>query len=336
MDSQQETPKRPRESFSESHEESPEMSRASKGNKKNKHKKKNKQENKKQKTLEFFTNKAAEESCESPNSCEEYVSLDKRLERIETILSSLPSKSDLQNLLTREQHEKSMRHLEAKFNTQIDTLKHAQSTEIEKLDSKLLELEHQNRNLEHQVKKLTTDNENFKNQLECLFYNNEETLHSINDLEQHGRANSIRISGVDDRKNDETVEETVQAIITMCKGTLNLDIDSKEIDVAHRLGSYTEKRSRNIICKFVQRRTKFKIMDQLRSVDKRNVLKNKGITIRDDTTSYNQSIIERARQCPFILRAWCSNGKIKVKTNCGDTVQIISEEDLDYLWGSLA
>lgn len=57
-----------------------------------------------------------------------------------------------------------------------------------------------------------------------------------NDLEQRGRANSIRIMGLEDNKEKETVQESKGNIVKLVSNRLGVHLEPRDIDIAHRLG----------------------------------------------------------------------------------------------------
>jgi len=147
----------------------------------------------------------------------------------------------------------------------------------------------------------------------------------MNDLEQHVRANSIRISGIKDEKSNEGTDETIKKVVNLCSSKLGLKINQEEIDTAHRIGRFRDGKNRNIICKFVRRQTKFQVIKQ------RPKLKSSGVVIREDITRTNQELLDRAYQCSEIKSTWSSKGKLKVKTIHGDVLQIKDHQELDKI-----
>lgn len=258
---------------------------------------------------------------------------DLKMTRIEELMNGFMKdlKLEMQNFVTKEQHQESLKKVTLEFQTQIDNVKLQHRDEIERLEGQILEMEHKNRELDIKVDKLSKESETHAIELDLINRDTRDLFLTINDLEQHGRSNSIRISGVPDDKKNEDVEDTCAVIIKLFKSKLQLDINSEEIDTAHRLGPYKQGKPRNIICKFIHRRCKTKILN----AGIKNLPKT-GMWIRDDVTKYNQNLLDRAFQCPFIAKARFSNRKIRVITKSGRTEFISTEDELDHLWGSLA
>jgi len=110
----------------------------------------------------------------------------------------------------------------------------------------------------------------------------------INNIEQNGRANSLRITGIVDDRN-ETVEESVKKVAELCEHDLDVHIEPNDIDIAHRIGRYNEGYSRTIICKFVQRRVKDKV------IKNRSKQHGSGKVIREDMTTGNNTTLYVAK-----------------------------------------
>ena len=77
------------------------------------------------------------------------------------------------------------------------------------------------------------------------------------DLEQYGRRNNIRISGIKDSSTrPETSENTLNKMVELLRSKLKIDITEADIDVTHRLGNFNADRNRRVLVKFVSRRHK--------------------------------------------------------------------------------
>lgn len=121
-------------------------------------------------------------------------------------------------------------------------------------------------------------------------------------LEQYGRKDSVRISGV-----AETEGEKVEEVIKKIAEAAGVEMETKDISACHRLGRRGQ-RPRNIICRFVSRQTKSELMK------KRKELKGKegfqGVFINDDLTQMRQKLFGIVRQCDGVSRANTNDGKI--------------------------
>lgn len=250
-----------------------------------------------------------------------------QLARIELKLSQLVTKEDLQvqiqNLVTKNELARSIGIIAHKYDGQIDDLKQEHKKDIEELKGQVLDLENKNRKLDSEIEHLKTVNERSRYEMDSMHGDIESNIAYLNDLQQHGRANSIRISGLQDTNKDETTDQTVLLVTKLCNELLDLQIHPKDIDIAHRLGQFNQKRPRNIICKFVRRTSKLAV------VASRKQLKGKGIVICEDLTPYNQHLLTQAFQTKGIQNTWSVNGKLMVKRNDGKTARISCEYDIE-------
>ncbi|XP_021357824.1 uncharacterized protein LOC110453266 [Mizuhopecten yessoensis] len=138
----------------------------------------------------------------------------------------------------------------------------------------------------------------------------------LNDLEQYGRKNTIRIVGLEDSNRNETDEECVEKIVKFVYDKLNVTIVEADIDIAHRLGVYQRGKPRNIICKFTHRIRKFKIIKQ------RKLLKGTRCFIMEDLTRINQQRLKEAFELRCVEISWSTDGKLFVLLKNGEKRRI--------------
>lgn len=131
------------------------------------------------------------------------------------------------------------------------------SHRIDILEGKLFEKEEENDRLRNAIAGLNKEidaqkSENLK-LLEQLERNSVAADERINDLEQYGRRNNIRINGIPEVGEESPERTSKVAIETLNRYIENLDLKREEIDIAHRLGKKKEGRHRQIILKFQSR-----------------------------------------------------------------------------------
>jgi len=138
-----------------------------------------------------------------------------------------------------------------------------------------------------------------------------ESIHnsSQNDLEQYGRRNSVRISGLANDSDQQTSMVVADETISLLSKKLGLKLESKDVDVAHRLGKYTPNKNRPVIVKFVRRQTKIDIMQRAK------LLKGTGVFINEDLTKINAEVLSslRLKEPALVERAWSREGKLFVR-----------------------
>ena len=79
----------------------------------------------------------------------------------------------------------------------------------------------------------------------------------IDDLEQHGRRDSLRISGIPE---NEEHDDTDAAILQICEAIkVDPPVQRTDIAVSHRLGRPTEGKTRQVIVKFATRNVRERV-----------------------------------------------------------------------------
>ena len=106
----------------------------------------------------------------------------------------------------------------------------------------------------------------------------------LNDLEQYGRRNNIRITGVKEDDN-ETSDQTADVIVdTMNRKIPGLELKT-DIDISHCLGRHDNGKPWPIIVKFISRTKKNHILRN------RKFFTGSNIYINEDLTHLNQQVL---------------------------------------------
>lgn len=200
-----------------------------------------------------------------------------------------------------------------------------QATEIEGLKSAKSDMLTSLEKLRLENKTLKKENSDLKESLQQREIKLKAHEHDINDLEQYTRMNSVRIYGVDDRDRYESSSKTAEVVINLINTKLELSLQQMDVDVAHRLGRFRTDGNRPIICKFVSRETKGKV------IKARRKLKGSPVVIREDLTLKNAKLLETVTGRPEIKKAWSDDGKIIALLHSGEKVKINLQTDLDGL-----
>ena len=134
---------------------------------------------------------------------------------------------------------------------------------------------------------------------------------TTNELEQYGRRNNIRISGISGDANRQSSETTTELFLNTIKEKTGLDISEHEIDIAHRLGKYRQGKHRPIIVKFVRRQTKIKLFKHSKQ------LRQSSIYVNEDLSKTNQEVLsaDRLKDRDTVKIASSYEGKIYVVYN---------------------
>ena len=148
-------------------------------------------------------------------------------------------------------------------------------------------------------------------------YSNSVALSKLNDLEQYSRRNNIRIFGLKDQDRKETAQTTEKQVIETIRNKLDLTVHPKDIQIAHRTGSFRSESDRPVIVQFVSRKTKSAILQ------KRRQLKGSRISIAEDLTPNNVRRLSAIKNLQCVSDAWSHAGKLYAKKK--DFPNIIKE-----------
>ena len=157
---------------------------------------------------------------------------------------------------------------------------------VEKLESEMHDTAVENEKLKKKVSTYEKENIQLKSDINKEIEDRKEKL---NDLEQYGRRNNIRITGIPFDKENETAYETTDNVLRLLNEKLDMEVGYQDIDIAHRLGKYKKDAKRPVIVKFVHRHVKGSVMREAKR------LKNTNIYINEDLTFLNQSVLASLR-----------------------------------------
>ena len=166
------------------------------------------------------------------------------------------------------------------------------------------------------------------------------TKQKMNELEQYSRRNCLIISGLPESSG----EDVSKLVKQLCRAA-GVDIDTIDIDAAHRLGKPTKSKPRNVIVKFttfVKRQQLYAARKQLRSAEppadsvlSRAVLD--GCFVSEQLTAQNATTMYAARQMRAkdkLCHTWTDGCRMKVRvTERAPTRVIGCIEDLIKIVG---
>ena len=186
---------------------------------------------------------------------------------------------------------------------------------IELLEGTIFEKNQENDNLKKEINNLNKDLENQKAENEKLVDQikkvNDTAEDRINELEQYGRQNNLRINGIpEDEDVDETAERTTRKVAeTLNRAIVDLNLARYDFDIAHRLGQKRPGSCRPIIVKFQSRMKRDVILRN------RKLFKGSDIYINEDLTRLNQLVLScvRKKMPDEVDKVWTRNGRISYK-----------------------
>lgn len=126
---------------------------------------------------------------------------------------------------------------------------------------------------------------------------------------------------------------TEQLFIEFCRSKLDVNIQSQDISVAHRLGQTRSGRGpRPIIVRFVNRKAKNQVLQARKRLRTDNTCRH--IFINEHLTPRTAQLFQKARhlvKMKSIIGTWTWNGKIYIKTVNGSKKLILTDSDLSGL-----
>ena len=124
----------------------------------------------------------------------------------------------------------------------------------------------------------------------------------LNDLEQYGRRNSLRIHGVPESEKEDA-DELIKTIKTIAKDKLDIELQDMDIDRTHRIGRASDK-PRSILVKFTSYRARNILIKQRRK------LKGSKISIHEDLTKRNQELLMKTSKQLGVVSTWSQDGRV--------------------------
>lgn len=148
---------------------------------------------------------------------------------------------------------------------------------------------------------------------------------AIDELEQYGRRNALRVSNEWPEVEN---ENTDLLILSMANDQLGVQLEPTDISRSHRVGSSFAKKPRPVLVKFTSYRARERVFRA------RTKLKNSGtnIFINEDLTKTRGQLAYNARKLKkdkAILDTWTYDCRVFVKNRAGVTRVVNNDYDLD-------
>lgn len=223
-------------------------------------------------------------------------------ERLEKTVTTNDLDMKLTNMVTRDE-----------FRSFTMTLFKQADEEKQEMNAKIDNLQSENTKLKERLDKMETKVENSEQRANLAIYKANVTLDKCDDLEQHGRANTIRMYGTEDTDEYETEYQTIDVVLRVLRAHLGMTLNRKDIDIAHRMGTFDPdaEQSRSIICKFTNR------TDKLMVIKQRKGLAGTGIVIKEDISQANRDLLNKVVNTEGVISAWTDHGKVLGKMEDG-------------------
>ncbi|CAG9818871.1 unnamed protein product [Phaedon cochleariae] len=143
--------------------------------------------------------------------------------------------------------------------------------------------------------------------VERRIQDNEYEVQSLNAIvDQLGRKNSLRISGVPEHDKEDILETT----LAFLNKHLNISCSQSDIDDVFRIGTVKTKTGfRTILVRFVTTMMRNKVYQA------KKLLKNMGISIFEDLSKSNYELFQLAQRKHGRKNVWTMGGKLFIKEN---------------------
>lgn len=133
-------------------------------------------------------------------------------------------------------------------------------------------------------------------------------------LEQYTRRESIRLVGISEEA-DETTEALQQKIVKVAADA-GVEMSTSDISVCHRLGNKApdqlqqgrSPKPRPIVCKFVSRASKIKLMAAKKNLKDKSEYKR--VFINDNLTAMRAKMLAVVKESPNVESSFTKDGKI--------------------------
>lgn len=191
----------------------------------------------------------------------------------------------------------------------LDKATRSLKEDTEAMRSEIFDLRNENDKLNARVISLERIVSNNTDSIGLAHFKVDLTTDTLNDLEQHGRLNTVRMYGIDDRNKFEDNTTSADLALKLINDKLGIDIDDSEICIAHRLGKWGPTQPRGIIVKFVRRSVKMEVMKNSK------VLIGSKYNIKEDVTNTNRELMKKLRSREDTKSVWSSNGKVYAEMN---------------------
>ena len=153
----------------------------------------------------------------------------------------------------------------------------------------------------------------------------------LDQLEQHGRRDSLRVSGIPEAAES---DNTDAAILSIC-AAIKVDPPVQPVDIAvsHRVGKTVAGKRRQMFVKFATRNVRERVFRAKKNIkterEENESLKN--IYTNEDLTQHRANLARKPRLCKTnhtILDTWTIYGKIMIKDLHGHVKIINNEQEL--------
>ena len=180
------------------------------------------------------------------------------------------------------------------------------------------------------LQKLTEENETLRNNHDDIYDDLYDHKVEITGLNQYGRRENVEFVGIPESFS----QDKLQAHITTVLKSMGINnITGKDVHNLHRIGKRSPTKPRNVIVRFVNRKTAFAT---LKNKKKLKSGEYKHYYVIENLCPYNKKIFNtcyRHKKNKELHSVWTYNGNVFVKVHeGGDRVQVEHLDDIDNLF----
>ena len=156
-------------------------------------------------------------------------------------------------------------------------------------------------------------------------------------LEQYGRRNNLRVSGIPEPNlQPDQIEDTTSTVVKLANEVLKVvpPLQNSDIEVSHRLKKSRHARDnepRSIIVRFRSKHERFRVISNRKQLKDYNVTNDSKIFINEDLTAMRAKLFSTIRTLHkkrHFQQVWTYNGTIRVKDLQGLVKVIHNNEDI--------
>ena len=156
-------------------------------------------------------------------------------------------------------------------------------------------------------------------------------------LEQYGRRNNLRVSGIPEPNlQPDQIEDTTTAVVELANEVLKVHppLQNSDIEVSHRLRKSRHARNnepRSIIVRFRSKNERFRVISKRKELKDYNATNDSKIFINEDLIAMRAKLFSTVRALHkkrHFQQVWTYNGTIRVKDMQGVVKVIHNNEDI--------
>lgn len=179
------------------------------------------------------------------------------------------------------------------------------------------------------LKELSDDNAKLIEDNDKLYDELYDQKIELTSLDQYGRRENVEICNVPESITQEQLQKHTIEVLK----TVNITVTGKDIHAVHRIGKKSNNRPRNVIVRFVNRKTAFTL---LKNKKKLNNTPFKNYFVTENLCPYNKRIFNalyKRKKNKEIHSLWSYNGNVFVKVReSDDRAQVQHLDEIEELF----